>query len=270
MKKIVKGLIPPIFLSIYHRFFTSKYGWKGLYKTWQDAESVSTGYDQTIVLEKVRSSLLAVKNGEAVYERDSVLFDQVQYNWPLLSALMLGAAKKTGSLSVMDFGGSLGSTYFQNKKFIELLPGVVKWGIVEQKHFVDAGKQEFESDELKFFYDIDSCLEELRPGVLLLSSVLQYIEQPYHLLEKLLSYNFDLIIVDRTPFTSSNNDVIKVQYVPPSIYDASYPCWFFNKEKLCNYFVSHGYELFEEFDALDGFGDDYAFHGLLFKPAVRF
>lgn len=247
MKKIIKSLIPPIFLSVYHQIFTSKYGWKGNYKTWQDAKAVSTGYNQTIVLEKVRSSLLAVKNGEAVYERDSVLFDQTQYNWPLLSSLMLAAAKKTGTLAVMDFGGSLGSTYFQNKKFVELLPGGVKWGIVEQKHFVDAGKQEFECDELNFFYDIDSCLEELKPNVLLLSSVLQYIEQPYHLLEKLLSYNFDLIIVDRTPFTSTNNDVIKVQYVPPSIYDASYPCWFFNKGKLLFFFQSNGFYLIEEY-----------------------
>lgn len=270
MKKLIKNLIPPVFLSVYRAFFNLKYGWKGNYKTWLDAEIVSTGYDQTIVLEKVRSSLISVKKGEAVYERDSVLFNEVQYNWPLLSALMLCSAKKGGSLSLLDFGGSLGSTYFQNKKFIEFLPGVVKWGIVEQRHFVDAGKNDFENDELRFFYDIDSCLDELKPNVLLLSSVLQYIEEPYQLLEKLLSYNFDLIIVDRTPFSSSNKDIIKVQFVPPSIYNASYPCWFLNKQKLSNTFYLNGYELLEEFNVLDGFGTDFRFQGLLFKSSKSF
>lgn len=265
MKEILKSLVPPIFLSVYHRFLPSKYGWKGSYKTWQDADSASTGYDQTIVLDKVCCSLLAVKNGEAVYERDSVLFDQVQYNWPVLSALMFGAAvcKNPGSLAVMDFGGSLGTTYFQNKKFIEILPGPIKWGIVEQKHFVDAGKNDFESNELKFFYDIDSCFEELKPSVLLLSGVLQYIEKPYLDLEKLLVYNFDLIIVDRTTFASSSNEVIKVQNVPPSIYNASYPCWFFSKNKLLSIFKKHGYYLVEEF--LDPYNGIDFISGFIFR-----
>jgi len=69
---------------------------------------------------------------------------------------MYAAAKSEGVLKVLDFGGSLGSTYFQNRKFLDSLKDVV-WCVVEQKHFVDVGKVDFEDSRLKFYYDIESC-----------------------------------------------------------------------------------------------------------------
>ena len=246
MKQLIKLFTPPIILLVYKKIFKSRYGWQGDYSTWRKAQKASMGYDSDKILQTVKHSLLKVKNGEAVYERDSVLFDEVQYNWPLLSGLMYAAAKSNGRLYVMDFGGSLGSTYFQNKKFLDNLHDV-KWTIVEQAHFVETGKQSFETDVLKFYADIDSCVEEVKPNVLLLSSVLQYIEKPYELLEKLLNYKFDLIIVDRTPFVHQGGDTIKLQYVDPSIYDASYPCWFFDVQGFIKYFNKKSWLIKEEY-----------------------
>ena len=40
---------------------------------------MSSGYDSQLILDKVLTSTLKVKNGEAAYERDSVLFDEIQY-----------------------------------------------------------------------------------------------------------------------------------------------------------------------------------------------
>lgn len=59
-----------------------------------------------------------------------------------------------GALKVCDFGGSLESTYYQNKKFLDKITDV-SWGVVEQRHFVDAGKKDFEDDRLKFFNTVD-------------------------------------------------------------------------------------------------------------------
>ena len=109
------------------------------------------------------------------------------------------------------------------------------------------------------------CYDEIKPNVLLLSSVLQYIEKPFKLLDEILDYKFDIVIIDRTPFSYTDENVIKIQHVSPSIYKASYPCWFFSKNKLYNYLFSKDYELIEEFDALDGSGYDYKFQGLIFK-----
>jgi putative methyltransferase (TIGR04325 family) len=82
------------------------------------------------------------------------------------------AAQSKGELNVIDFGGSLGSTYFENRKFLQALPKV-RWNIVEQNHFVDAGKKYFEDDIVKFFYNIESCVRQCSPNVILFSSVIQ-------------------------------------------------------------------------------------------------
>ena len=51
--------------------------WSGDYDSWTEAQKASTGYDGKVILNKVKDSLLRVKNGKAAYERDSVLFDEI-------------------------------------------------------------------------------------------------------------------------------------------------------------------------------------------------
>lgn len=263
MKQFIKSLTPHIVLNILKRIRSSKYGWHGNYKSWKEAQNASTGYDSYEIIQKVRSSLLKVKNGKAVYERDSVIFDEIQYSWQLLAGLMFASAKSGGVLKVLDFGGSLASTYFQNKKFLDRL-GNVTWSIVEQKHFLDVGRADFEDERLKFYYDVKSCINEEKPNILLLSSVLQYIEKPYELLDELLKNDFEFVIFDRTTFSVENKDIIKHQTVPPSIYTASYPCWFFDQNRLLNYFQNK-YKLVEIFDALDGKSNEYKFKGFVLE-----
>jgi putative methyltransferase (TIGR04325 family) len=246
MKQFIKSLIPPILIDALNRYKNSQYGWFGNYTTWEEAKKASSGYESDEILQKVRTSLLKVKNGEAIYERDSVLFNEIHYSWPLLSELMLAAAKSEGNLRVLDFGGSLGSTYFQNKKFLDHLNSV-SWSVVEQKHFVDVGKKDFADERLHFYDDIKSCIEAQKPNILVLSSVLQYIENPYELLDELLRYDFEFVVFDRTPFSLDNQSKITLQVVSPAIYSASYPCWFFNETIFLDYFRTKNYTLIEKF-----------------------
>ena len=262
MKQIVKNLIPPVLMDIFRKIKPNKYGWKGSYSTWEEAKKVSIGYDSKEILQKVRASLLKVKNKEAVFERDSVIFDKIQYSWPLLAGLMYACVKSKGELRVLDFGGSLGSTYFQNKKFLDEIEEV-SWSIVEQKHFVDVGKKDFKDSRLKFYYDIETCKKEQNPNILVLSSVLQYIEKPYELMKSILKNSFDFILIDRTPFAKKRQ--IRLQMVPPQIYDASYPCWFFEENELLHFLKDQGYVVIEEYDALDGKYEDYYFKGYILK-----
>lgn len=249
IKKILILLLPPIFLKLLHKIKPfSKYGWHGDYATWQEALLKSTGYDSSIILNKVYDAMSKVKNGEAQYERDSVTFDKIEYSWQLLAGLMYAAAKNNGKLSVLDFGGSLGSSYYQNKKFLDGLESI-EWSIIEQKNFVRCGKKNFANEILHFYDTVNDCLQEQTPNILILSSVLQYFEKPYELLEKLIEYKFDMIIVDRTPFSQKGKDTITLQTVPPQIYPASYPCWLFNEQNFKMVFA-HKYEQLEEFDAL--------------------
>ena len=92
---------------------------------------------------------MKVKKGEADYERDSIIFDQIEYSWPVLFGLTLGAAQNGGYLNVLDFGDSLGSSYFENLVFLNALPQI-SWNVIKQANFVEAGQKHFQNKQLKF------------------------------------------------------------------------------------------------------------------------
>jgi putative methyltransferase (TIGR04325 family) len=211
--------------------------WYGNFLNWTDALKNSAGYDSELILRKCKESSLKVKNGEAIYERDSVIFDKIQYSWGLLAGLQKAAIENHGALNVLDFGGSLGSTYYQNKSFLNNLRNI-KWNIVEQKHFVECGKEFFESTNLNFYENINDCLKINKPNVLLLSGVLQYLERPDEWIKTFNNLDIKYIIIDRTAFIQGEKDIITIQNVPESIYLASYPAWFFNQEKLVKRFTN--------------------------------
>lgn len=190
-----------------------------------------SGYDANNILQKVKEATLKVKKGEAVYERDSVIFNDIEYSWPLLAALLWVAARNKGKLNVIDFGGSLGSTYFQNKQFLDSLDEVY-WNIVEQPDFVVCGKEYLQDDILKFYPSTGEALNEQKADLIIVSCTLPYIEDPYKLIGELILLNIPVIIIDNTPFNFEHRDRLTVQKVPPSIYAASYPCWFLDYDKV--------------------------------------
>lgn len=264
-KGVVKKCTPPILIFLCRKIIPRKYGWHGEYNDWGEVLAKSSGYDSEEILRVVKKSLALVKSGEAVYERDGVLFENVQINWPLLSGLLYVAARSKGQLHVVDFGGSLGSTYYQNREFLRNLDSV-KWEIVEQKKFVEEGKRSFSDEKLNFSYTIDECLSKFEPNTLLLSSVIQYIEKPYELLIDILkSRNFKYVIIDRTPFVKNGVAIIKHQIVDPGIYSASYPCWFLDLFEFEKFFKDKGYNLLQSFDALDGSGEEHMFLGFIME-----
>lgn len=234
VKSLLKEFIPPFFLKKVTNLF---YGWAGNYSSWKEASDKSYGYDTDIIFNKVKDALLKVKNGEAAYERDSVIFDKIQYSFPLLSALFHVTLKNKNKLNVLDFGGSLGSSYYQNKNFFKDIE--LNWCIVEQPHFVKEGQKTFANDQLHFFYEVESCMENYKIDVLLLSSVLQYIEKPYEFMDYLISKNIEYIVIDRAPLLIKGNDRITIQTVPKNIYDAKYPCWILNEKNVLNQLFKH-------------------------------
>ena len=211
---------------------TDKIAFSGNYDSWEAALRDSTGYDAPVIVEKTRAALLKVKSGAAAFERDSVLFDKPDYPFPIISAMLRQALKSDGRLSVLDFGGSLGSSYFQCRSFVRGLK-VLRWHIIEQAAHVACGRRDFESEELRFHETIDEFLKaEPEPNVLLLSSVLPYLKAPYAELAKLLNLSIPTVIIDRTAFLPGDTDRLAVEQVPAAIYRASYPFWFLSETKF--------------------------------------
>ena len=221
----------------------------GDYAGFAAARADSTGYEEGVILERTRVALHKVVRGEAAYERDSVTFDHLELPASLLAILHRIAAEHQGTLSVLDFGGSLGSTFFQCQSALQALPRL-EWSIVELPAHVACGQREFANEVLRFYPTIAACLKERRPSALLLSGVLQYLPDPWTFLRKGAAQGFDWIILDRTAFIPTDRDRLTVQVVSPRIYPASYPAWFFSRPRLpAN--LPPGWKIDVEFDAID-------------------
>jgi putative methyltransferase (TIGR04325 family) len=231
VKSLVLDWLPPAIVHWVSQLRGRGIRFEGEFATWDEAAFKCTGYDAKGILDKVLEATLKVKRGEAAFERDSVLFDEIEYSWPLLAGLMWAAARNGGKLNVLDFGGALGSSYFQNRAFLQTLPEVY-WSVVEQTHYVEAGTAHIQDEKLRFYKTIEECLSENRPNVILLSSVLQYLESPNNVIEILSTSGAKCLIIDRTPFSAISEDTILVQKVPSSVYGGSYPMRVFSKENF--------------------------------------
>ena len=266
LKTLTCDWLPPAIVRQIRRRRSADIRFDEEYATWQDATENCTGYDAEGILGKVLSATLKVKNGEAVYERDSVIFDQIEYSWPILTGLMWAASQNSGCLKVLDFGGSLGSSYFENRLFLNSLPNF-SWNIVEQTHFVVAGKKHIQGKYLRFFETIDDCVQDIKPNAILLSSVLQYLRDPGKIIDTLIKIGSDVILIDRTIVNSNSLNKIYIQHVPSTIYSTSYPCYSLSESWLLNR-IGKTYDMAADFTSLNFpalRGINSEFKGYIFK-----
>jgi putative methyltransferase (TIGR04325 family) len=266
-RKLLKNWVPPGLVGPAKRILRQGIFFSGNYGDWKTASRHATGYEAEQILEQVKQAALKVKSGAAVFERDSVLFDQVEHSYPVLAGMLRAATENGNRLSVLDFGGSLGSSYFQCRDFLSVVHDL-RWSVVEQEGFVRCGQENFETKQLRFFYTIEECLQHMTPDVVLLSGVLQYIESPVTVLEQLVEAATPYIIVDRTTFSGTLADMITMQHTPPSIYPASYPCRILSRQRFLELFQNR-YEVIAEFDSNDTGGSvnglDYTVSGMILR-----
>ncbi len=224
---IVRPLVPAAWQSR----LRARWGWqwfRGDYATWADARAASQGYADHAILDRVLAATHAVRAGRAAFERDGVLFAQPESDAPLLRALEDVRRATGGRLRVLDFGGSLGSTYWRHRR--ELPTGDdLAWDVVEQPNFVAAGREYLAGERVRFFPDVASAEAAGPHDVLLCSCVLQYLEEPGRALAAWRELRIPYLLLNNLPLHEARPDRLRVQHVPPSIYRASYPVWFFNR-----------------------------------------
>lgn len=250
IKRWLRPWIPPAIRDLLRGSANAPVELGRIYSDWESARADAGGYDDAAILERVLVATARVISGESSYERDSVNFDEVHVAWPVLAGLLWAADRDDGRLHVIDFGGSLGTTFRQNRGFFGASLDV-RWGVVEQAHYVAAGRQMVEDDRLSFHEDIDACVTAIGPNIVMLGAVLQYLDQPYTILGKLAGTTASVIIIDRTPFSAAPSDQIAMQTVPPSIYPATYPSWIFSTAAF-HARIPSPWKIVADFDSADG------------------
>lgn len=233
LKQLAKEFLPPVlYRAIGERIWVR---WDGDHRSWEEAGRNCSGYDSQLIFEKVRSAMLKVKSGEAAFERDSRVFDKIHYSLPLLTALNHAARLSNNQLRILDFGGALGTGYFQNRGMLRGLE-LLEWNVVEQKHFVEEGARTFANEELRFFESTEAVFARGHVHFVLLSGSLQFLENPWAMLDGIVRNKPDFILIDRMPLLDKGRDRLTIQTVPKSLYEATYPCWLLNGEKLRRHF----------------------------------
>lgn len=222
--------VPPAVSSWAARRSTESNAFREFPGTWAQAVTSVPGYSDEAILAKVAAATRAVERGDAAFERDSVLFSDPEYSWPLLAALLHTAARD-GRLSVLDFGGALGSTYRQHRRFLDDLDNVT-WTVIEQQGFVELGSREFTTARLSFARTVAEAVSSGSSNVAILGSSLQYMDDPRRVLDEMTSTDVTTLIIDRTPLSDEPDDILCIQTVPATIYAASYPLWILSRSRL--------------------------------------
>jgi putative methyltransferase (TIGR04325 family) len=219
-------------------FFEQTYPiyWKGNFPDWASAMKQARGYDDAAILDRIRESAMAVREGKALFERDGKLFNEPLYDYPLLSFLLKAALENNGKLRVLDFGGSLGSTWFQHRALLQGLD--IQWHVVEQPHYVALGQALFKNDKvLQFHYQI-ADIPDKEALFVLASGVLQFIGDYQSFVRQLQALNPQYFFVHRTPFYEGNEDLITLQYVQSEEnFEGSFPSRIFSRQRFMAQFI---------------------------------
>ncbi len=198
------------------------------------------GYNADAIFEKVSSAALKVRDGKACFERDGYLFYEEEFDLELLAAFY-EIAMTDKKISVLDYGGSFGSTFFQNKRKLYQLTIPIQWNIIEQEHFITFGQANLENEILHFYRKIEEIGEY---NAVLFSAALQYIENYREVLNKIFSDSPRFIITDRV--TVSDENYVCVERVHEPIYEASYSVYVFAEEDFIRIFTDAGYRIESE------------------------
>jgi putative methyltransferase (TIGR04325 family) len=234
IRAFVKSLVPPILVRALVRILRLELRFSDQPTSWADALAMSSGYSDDDILDRVTQATRAVVSGKASFERDSVLFYKHDYRFPVLASVLRAAALNGGQLEVVDFGGSLGSTYLQCRPLLNGLSRI-DWWIVEQPKFVAAGRREFTTTELHFAETTLGVPKLSAESMVLACGVLQYVERPFAILDELGRLDGKHMTIDRLPLSDALHDRLCIQHTPKSIYSASYPCWIFSRSHLMAY-----------------------------------
>lgn len=202
--------------------------YSGPYDSWESAVQNSVGYESEVVLEKVALAVRRVLSGHAAYERDGTCFSVKPEKDTLSQILENKAVSKS---KIVDFGGSLGSSFISNRNLLQLRE--VEYIVIEQENFTHAGRDIANEFQLPILFESKLVNENLQDvDILVLSSVLQYLENYEEVIRQLISFKPKSVIIDRTPFIDGESQIFVQEnngYYQPKV---SYPVRHLNEGSL--------------------------------------
>jgi putative methyltransferase (TIGR04325 family) len=241
MRQLLKGLLPPFLLGLVRvrsRKNATRTIWDGIFSHLRDVPAQNSAYDDSArVREMVNEAsewLTQVKNG------------RLPRHWHgTLSVLTAVANRILGKVTIVDFGGGLGSGFIQ---ILARAPTVnVEYHVVDLPRMCMAGKQFYGAEPRIQFH---TALDEVKvsPDIVYASGVLQYIDDYAGQLSSLVGNGPAWFLLARTPIV----DVPTFATRQLNLSGQIIPYWFFNRLEIIGVLRNLSYELiFENFTGVD-------------------
>ena len=191
--------------------------------TWADAVRTAYGYQDPGVITSALSA-----HGEV---HDHKLATHVDARTLQIAAALSKLCTNWSSdltVRILDIGGADG----RHERLIRpLLHGLnFEWTVLETAGMVEnLGRLPADTNRLTWITDISQYVGSA--DVVLMSSVLQYVEKPYELLEE-ASKRGRFLLINRLPLIDSDDDVPTVQHLRMYGHRGSYPAWFLSRRRL--------------------------------------
>ncbi len=232
MNKEILNLFPQKLLKILLNFKKDGYRWTGNYSTFEEALDNSTGYESNNIIDNT-----IIRGKKSIEQKEVSIVTNIQLIASMFVCLNHIQKEK---ISILDFGGATGGHYKFLKQFIsESIK--LDYTVCETQALVRKAAEIFTNSELSFIDDINKI--NFKPDIIFSSGTLQYLAEPKKVYDEFFRLNPKFIFIDRFPIIESDKDLLTVQHVPKSVYNGTYPCWFFSKSKWENEIKEH-YELF--------------------------
>jgi putative methyltransferase (TIGR04325 family) len=203
--------------------------WEGVYDSYKDAISYGDGFNSDRWInsnyEKTKDMIKKNKNYNLSFCTSS------------LSAISSLIYTNNNSLSILDFGGGMGSS------FINLTSALIdnkniSFSVVEGLRSCEKGKILFKNDDRIEF--LNELPKNKKYDIIYISSCLQYIEDWQGLLATLCkNYNAEYFIFDDLP----SGDIEKTYVSVQNYYESKIPCTFFKLDDIIKEIKDNGYEI---------------------------
>lgn len=221
--------------ALYRLLIPSRLPLRGPYPSYAMALLETKGYDSPLVVEQVWHAVVEVLEGRAAYERDGTAFPS-RPDLPIHEALRSLIRPDT---TIADFGGGLGGLFINAP---DLFPPPCRRIVMEQASMVAAGKRLAQEYRLgiEFLESGHSRLPSV--DVLVMSSVLSYLPDPWAQITALLQQaSPEAILLDRTAVCDGPSrwyrQISTGYYSEP----LTYPMQVLNRNQLLR--ALHGYRL---------------------------
>jgi putative methyltransferase (TIGR04325 family) len=269
----LKDFIPPVLLKLRKTAPSEKPQTFGSYQEALKACS-SHAYMDSELCDVVAQKTVAYK--EKLIQRPYDITPNQAYLLSVINQYIQYSNLKT--ISLLDFGGACGSHYFE---IIRLLDKSIKidWNVVETPSMRHAAlTHELEDLNLTFRQSIEEL--HRKPDILHSSSAIQYVADPYRIVNSMIKRNPNWLFFNRMMFNAKDQDLITVQTstlsgngpgpLPKGFKDKKvmYPHTTMSFKKFKNKFLEAGYHLRWEFDEPSGHfqipGENIIGKGILF------